>query len=799
MRHLLLLATLFALTLSPLILSAQAFERYYDSGAEDVGRGLTLIDGRAVVVGHRQEGEGPRQGAILITDRAGNQVSQRQIVSNRRNQLFDVAPAGPDEFLTAGWNNVDATADDWMLHRFTAGGEERAANGIGVPERDEQIYRLENLGDGTFVGVGNEGSNNHAIIARFDRDGNDLWRRRFYLPGARFTVFSDLAIAPDGVVAAGWTTENETLYRAVVVKYSLAGELLWRRVIDHDNMAFGGLRSIARLPSGRLIVLSPLRRSATDIDIGILQLNGDGNLERTACFGTDQLDFGRVIRPSRNGREGFIIGGSTRTAEGPSSAFAVSIDELVSARAEFTLFAPEFNSSIQDIVVDETGDYWFAGSARPCPDGDRDFLLIRTGPDLRTPAGDCDDYELTFDGGRFEAFQATAGISLDWNAPTLSAPASAELPMTDQTRSCPAFDLDADAAGLDYDGGDLCYDGPLPVTAADVAASLPQTTFDSIQILGLIDSGETVTLDHPLARRRGDRSVTLVNDGSLSAGDAAGLLAAVRFTAARPAGERRFVITVRVGCNWRRSVTAGFTILPALDDLPSLPDTSLCPGAELLLDVSAPGVETYDWGDGARDAVRGIKEPGEYVVVRANACSSVADTFIVTSAEPRLTYPVLRPHALCPGDSLSLDVTTVGATGYRWGDGSRLVTRTFRQPGTYQLTITDACADTTLAFRLDADDCCPIYLPNAFSPNGDGINDVFRAFPHPEDCAPVSDYRFRVFDRWGGLVYAGDSLTGGWDGQTKGAAAGPGHYVYVVTYFDGFLGRERKGGVVLIR
>jgi gliding motility-associated-like protein len=89
-----------------------------------------------------------------------------------------------------------------------------------------------------------------------------------------------------------------------------------------------------------------------------------------------------------------------------------------------------------------------------------------------------------------------------------------------------------------------------------------------------------------------------------------------------------------------------------------------------------------------------------------------------------------------------------------------------------------------------------IYVPQAFTPNGDGHNDVFRPFPvgitHLE--------YFRVFDRWGRVVYQTNTYLAGWDGTLKGEPASPGAYVWEVRGVD-YNNKTvfKRGTVVLLR
>ena len=88
------------------------------------------------------------------------------------------------------------------------------------------------------------------------------------------------------------------------------------------------------------------------------------------------------------------------------------------------------------------------------------------------------------------------------------------------------------------------------------------------------------------------------------------------------------------------------------------------------------------------------------------------------------------------------------------------------------------------------------YLPNAFSPNGDGLNDIF--FPTPVGIRST-DY-FRVFDRYGELMYETRQWLQGWDGTLKGKKASSGTYVWMIKGIDrnGAV-VEMKGTVILLR
>ena len=95
--------------------------------------------------------------------------------------------------------------------------------------------------------------------------------------------------------------------------------------------------------------------------------------------------------------------------------------------------------------------------------------------------------------------------------------------------------------------------------------------------------------------------------------------------------------------------------------------------------------------------------------------------------------------------------------------------------------------------------CCEeVYIPNAFSPNGDGVNDIFRAIT----SAGIQLFHFDVYNRWGELVWNTNDYTKGWDGSSKGeGASNNSTYYYIFAYKCLTDGKTyiKKGDVMVIR
>jgi gliding motility-associated-like protein len=95
---------------------------------------------------------------------------------------------------------------------------------------------------------------------------------------------------------------------------------------------------------------------------------------------------------------------------------------------------------------------------------------------------------------------------------------------------------------------------------------------------------------------------------------------------------------------------------------------------------------------------------------------------------------------------------------------------------------------------------CPyIWVPNSFSPNGDGLNDVFKP-----QAQKIRDYELTVYNRWGERVFQSAKVSEGWDGTFEGKQAQPGVYLYQIVYKlrneEGTIRLKTKEGTVqLIR
>lgn len=115
------------------------------------------------------------------------------------------------------------------------------------------------------------------------------------------------------------------------------------------------------------------------------------------------------------------------------------------------------------------------------------------------------------------------------------------------------------------------------------------------------------------------------------------------------------------------------------------------------------------------------------------------------------------------------------------------------------LQVTLSCGVINIVKQIKMEDCaksCPVYFPNAFTPNNDGINERFKA---ENDCIPL-EFEMQVHNRFGQMIFQSEELSHSWDGKYLGKPAPEGLYVYRATYRFPYQSRQTVKGIIsLIR
>jgi gliding motility-associated-like protein len=216
--------------------------------------------------------------------------------------------------------------------------------------------------------------------------------------------------------------------------------------------------------------------------------------------------------------------------------------------------------------------------------------------------------------------------------------------------------------------------------------------------------------------------------------------------------------------------------------------------------VTGPGLGgyySYSWAPcGQTSATATGLGAGTYFVFVKDSTGCLQKDTATISFKPPPDAVALTSTLIDIGESVILHAS--GGNAYNWYPASGLSCTTCTDPVAapfetteYCVTVTDrdGCKDTACV-TVSVEE--PVFVPNAFTPEGDGLNDEF--LPSLEG---VHDYRMTIYDRWGQKIFETTELKEGWNG----ANCMQGVYVYRLTYTDNASNRERRreGSVTLVR
>ena len=201
-------------------------------------------------------------------------------------------------------------------------------------------------------------------------------------------------------------------------------------------------------------------------------------------------------------------------------------------------------------------------------------------------------------------------------------------------------------------------------------------------------------------------------------------------------------------------------------------DTMLCAGQTLTLSISEPGT----WNNGKLSNVYAVTSPGKYSVTVDNGTCKSYDEINVKYMDP--PYYELQDVTICEGKYYVLP--EIPAEYKQEWPSQAPNNGTIDKSGWYTLNLSNQCGTHTTQFTVTIEDCRrTLFFPSAFSPNQDGINDVFSIV-----STGYEDIDLMIFDRWGEMIYHEKSKTPSWDGTYLGLIVKPDLYeIRVVAHY----------------
>ena len=239
------------------------------------------------------------------------------------------------------------------------------------------------------------------------------------------------------------------------------------------------------------------------------------------------------------------------------------------------------------------------------------------------------------------------------------------------------------------------------------------------------------------------------------------------------------------GCVNTAMATVSVNPLPVVSILPSV--TKGCTPQCATYTANIPNASAYSWSFGngqvsnAASPVACFTVAGTYAVkltlTDANKCKNTATASVITYPIPTADFYYTPDPATILEPAITFLNASSGPnlTNYSWDFGDSLSTtsidtsnstnpkHTYTSVGSYPVTLitvsSNGCSDTIVRTVIIEQDFA-LFVPNAFSPNGDGKNEVFKA-----EGEGITDFKMYIFDRWGNKVFTTADINVGWDGR----------------------------------
>lgn len=238
--------------------------------------------------------------------------------------------------------------------------------------------------------------------------------------------------------------------------------------------------------------------------------------------------------------------------------------------------------------------------------------------------------------------------------------------------------------------------------------------------------------------------------------------------------------------------TIELTVHPSPEP-PITNDTTVCQNESLIGAATGSNLTWYE----SLSATSGQSNPPDlstasvgqyqvYVSQKINECESSKTSYTVNVITPPFFY-LEDSISQCAWQEVYLGPDNQN-WNYFWQDnyfGSpRIITESARiitESGDYILVATNQCGSESDTAHVIFESCdCNFYLPNAFTPNGDEFNQIYKPV---FDCV-ITSYEFKLYNRWGELVFVTEDPLSGWDGTYNGLPVGDGIFGFQLIYTD---------------
>lgn len=235
--------------------------------------------------------------------------------------------------------------------------------------------------------------------------------------------------------------------------------------------------------------------------------------------------------------------------------------------------------------------------------------------------------------------------------------------------------------------------------------------------------------------------------------------------------------------------TSTICTVPKILDLGN--DTVLCDGGTIMLQNQTGDIyDHYLWSNGSTEASITVNQVGRYWLLVYDDCDvNRSNDTIWIELLPAVNADLGIDRLVCENEPELLIKPSCINCQFQWNTGDLTDSILVTDPGLYWLEIVNENGCLSIdSVQIEFGKClCSFYLPNAFSPNNDGLNDEFM----PKFDCDIEDYSLLIFNRWGEQIYSSNNPLDFWDGRYNNKKVLSGVYHYKLIYTPKFLGEKQ--------
>ncbi|MEZ5016276.1 MAG: gliding motility-associated C-terminal domain-containing protein [Flavipsychrobacter sp.] len=229
------------------------------------------------------------------------------------------------------------------------------------------------------------------------------------------------------------------------------------------------------------------------------------------------------------------------------------------------------------------------------------------------------------------------------------------------------------------------------------------------------------------------------------------------------------------GCNL---TVDSFTLSLNKDTTHTKIDTTACKGESINI-TSRDNAISYLWSTNETSKTISVNKLGKYWCTSQVGCKQYIDSFNVEDRSFYVDIDLGKDIYTCSEERIKLGKLFAGNKTYSWNTGENTCCISPTQSGTYILTVSDECSVLKDSINIDFYNCNDCFsMPNVFTPNKDGRNDAIKPIPRCD----IDKYLFRIYNRWGELVFETKDINERWDGTYKNESYKTSTFFYYIQY-----------------